>query len=105
MFNILVRLLVINRIYDTQCGFKAFRAAEAKQIFNLLQTYRFGFDVEILLIAQNMQIPIQEIPVIWRNSSHSSVAPIRDSWEMFWSLIQMKQKIRHNILVNSVKDG
>jgi dolichyl-phosphate beta-glucosyltransferase len=104
VFNILVRLFVISGIHDTQCGFKAFRADEAKRIFTLLQTYRFGFDVEILLIAQNMQMSIQEIPIIWRNSPHSSVSPIRDSWEMFWSLIQMKRKVRKNLLVDSLKN-
>lgn len=101
-FNILVRLLVINGIHDTQCGFKAFRANHAKHIFGLLQTSRFVFDVEILLIAQELGIAIREIPVTWQNSSYSSVSPFRDSWEMFYALLQMKRQVRKNLSVNSI---
>lgn len=97
-FNLLVRLIVIKNIRDTQCGFKAFRYDDAKRIFSLLQTHRFGFDVEILLIAQELGISIQEIPITWSNSIYSSVSPVRDSWEMFCSLLQMKQRVRHSLL-------
>ena len=100
-FNMLVRLLVINDIYDTQCGFKVFRKDAAKLVFRLLETERFGFDVELLLIAQELEITIKEIPVIWQNSLHSSVSPLNDSWEMFYSLLQMKQRVRQNLLLNS----
>jgi dolichyl-phosphate beta-glucosyltransferase len=102
-FNALVRLLVIDGIHDTQCGFKVFRNHEAKQIFGLLRTVRFGFDVEILLIAQELGIPIREIPITWYNSSHSSVSPFRDSWEMFYSLLPMKRRVRRNLLANSIE--
>ena len=104
MFNVLVKLFVIRGVYDTQCGFKAFRAHEARQIFGLLQTYRFSFDVEILLIAQELEITVQEIPIAWHNSSDSSVSPIGDSWEMFYSLLQMKRQVRKNILAKPIAE-
>jgi len=103
IFNILVRLCVINGIYDTQCGFKAFRADVAKLIFRLLETDRFGFDVEILLIAQKLGIPVKEIPIVWQNSVHSSVSPLTDSLEMFYSLLRMKRQVHRNLLVNSIE--
>jgi dolichyl-phosphate beta-glucosyltransferase len=103
IFNMLVRLFVINSIYDTQCGFKAFRADAAKLIFRLLQTDRFGFDVEILLIAQELGMPVQEIPIVWQNSFHSSVSPLTDSWEMFYSLLQMKRQVHQSLLANSIE--
>jgi len=104
VFNLLVKLFVISGINDTQCGFKGFRTYEAKRIFGLLQTNRFGFDVEILLIAQELGISIQEIPVTWCNSIHSSVSPLRDSWEMFYSLLQMKKQVRQNILIAPIEE-
>ncbi len=104
IFNFLVKLFVIRGICDTQCGFKAFRAHEARRIFGLLQTYRFSFDVEILLIAQELEITVQEIPIAWHNSSDSSVSPIGDSWEMFYSLLQMKRKVRKNLLANPLEE-
>ena len=104
MFNVLVKLFVIKGIHDTQCGFKAFRSHEAKQIFGLLQTHRFSFDVEILLIAQELKIIVREIPITWHNSFGSKVSPIRDSWEMFYSLLQMKRQVRKNILAKPVAE-
>ena len=104
MFNVLVKLFVIKGIHDTQCGFKAFRSHEAKQIFGLLQTHRFSFDVEILLIAQELKIIVREIPITWHNSFDSSVSPVRDSWEMFYSLLQMKRQVRKNILAKPVAE-
>lgn len=105
MFNVLVKLFVIKGIHDTQCGFKAFRSHEAKQVFGLLQTHRFSFDVEILLIAQELKIIVREIPITWHNSFDSNVSPIRDSWEMFYSLLQMKRQVRKNILAMPVEES
>ncbi|PZU96168.1 MAG: glycosyl transferase [Pseudanabaena sp.] len=98
-FNLLVHLFVIRGIYDTQCGFKVFRASEAKQIFKLLQTNRFSFDVEVLLLAQHLGIAICEVPVTWQNSPSSSVSPIVDSWEMFYTLASLKYRVKHNLAV------
>ncbi len=93
MFNLLVRLLVINGISDTQCGFKAFRRDAAKEIFNRLQTMRFGFDVEVLLWAKVLGYSVEEVGVTWINSPHSRVSPIRDSLEMLWSLFQIRRQV------------
>jgi dolichyl-phosphate beta-glucosyltransferase len=93
-FNRLVRWLVIDHIQDTQCGFKAFKNHDAKHIFSCLQTGHFGFDVEILLIAQELGFRIWEMPIAWHNSDYSSVSPLRDSWQMFTSLLLMKYRVR-----------
>jgi len=93
MFNLLVRLLVIDGISDTQCGFKAFRRDAAKEIFNCLETMRFGFDVEVLLWAKVLKYTIEEVGVTWINSPHSRVSPIRDSLEMLWSLFRIRRRV------------
>ena len=103
-FNLLVRLFIIDGIYDTQCGFKVFIASEAKQIFKLLQTNRFSFDVEILLLAKHLGIAICEVPITWQNSPASSVSPIVDSWEMFYALASMKYRVRHNLSSAPVRE-
>lgn len=93
LFNLFVRLLVIDGIADTQCGFKAFRGDVAKDIFNRLQTTRFGFDVEVLLWAKVLGYSIEEVGVTWVNSPHSRVSPIRDSLEMLWSLFRIRRQV------------
>lgn len=93
MFNLLVRLFVIDGISDTQCGFKAFRREAAKEIFNRLQTTRFGFDVEVLLWAKMLGYSVEEVGITWINSPHSRVSPIRDSLEMLWSLLRIRRQV------------
>jgi dolichyl-phosphate beta-glucosyltransferase len=64
-FPLLVRLLLISDIKDTQCGFKLFKNDIAKNIVKLQTINRFCFDVELLFIAKKLGYKIKEIPVIW----------------------------------------
>jgi dolichyl-phosphate beta-glucosyltransferase len=60
-------------IWDTQCGFKAFTEEAAERIFNISTIAGWGFDVEILALAQRMGYTIKEIPVHWVNDTRSHV--------------------------------
>ena len=52
VFNFLVRRARGRLVADTQCGFKLFRGAVAAELFREIPTDGFGFDVELLLLAQ-----------------------------------------------------
>ncbi len=95
MFNILVSVLAVRGIKDTQCGFKLFSAKAAAKIFKMQKFNRFGFDVEILFIAKKHGFRIKEVPVVWVNSEESKVSAIKDSISMFTDLL----KIRWNSLM------
>lgn len=71
--NLLVRMLAVPGISDTQAGFKMFTAAAAKGIFPRLTIDRWGYDVEVLAIARSLQCRICEVPITWRNFSGSKV--------------------------------
>jgi hypothetical protein len=71
--NFLIRLVLKLPYKDTQCGFKIFEAETARKIFHKVTLSRFGFDFEILKIAQVNQIPVKEVPVIWKNEKRSKV--------------------------------
>lgn len=64
-FNQITRSLTSLDVADTQCGFKAFRHAEAKILFSLARSTGFGFDVEVLSIARSVGYRIAEVPVRW----------------------------------------
>lgn len=89
-FNLLINLLGIRGFRDTQCGFKLFRAAEARQIFSRLKTPGFAFDVEALILARRFGFRVDEIPVRWANSSASRLRPIQDSLSMLLEILRMK---------------
>lgn len=90
-FNFLVQIFVLKGFIDTQCGFKLFKGNVAKDIANELKIDRFGFDVEMLYLAQKKNYKIKEAPVIWLNSPTSKVNPIFDSWRMFLDLLSIKR--------------
>lgn len=71
--NLIIQLLVLPGIWDTQCGFKAFTAEAAEKIFSQVKTVGWGFDVEVLALAQKMGYRIREIPVHWVNDENSKV--------------------------------
>lgn len=60
-------------IHDTQRGFKLFSRKAAESIFPKQTILRWGFDIEILLIAKKQGFRIKEIPVHWVNPPDSKV--------------------------------
>lgn len=71
--KLLIRLTATPGIYDTQRGFKLFTANAAEIIFNRQTIKRFGFDIELLAIAQANGLKIKELPVVWDNPAGSTV--------------------------------
>ncbi len=68
-----MRLLVGLDFEDTQCGFKAFRREAAQSVFALQNIEGFGFDPEILFIAQKQGWRLLETPVRWNHVEGSKV--------------------------------
>jgi len=64
------------RFKDTQCGFKAFRREAAQSVFRLQIIDGFGFDPEILFIAQKQGWRLLETPVRWNHVEGSKLNPI-----------------------------
>jgi dolichyl-phosphate beta-glucosyltransferase len=88
-FNLLVRLLLIKGIKDTQCGFKLFRKEAAKEIFSQLKTEGFAFDVEALMIARKLGYRIAQVPVVWINCPDSRVHMIKSSLKMLTEMFKL----------------
>ena len=90
VFRNLVRLIVLRGLRDTQCGFKAFRAAAAREVFRRQTLEGFAFDVEVLFISRQLGYHIVEVPVLWRDSHDSRVHPLRDPVRMFLDLLRIR---------------
>ena len=71
--NLVIQVLVVWGIWDTQCGFKAFSKKAASSIFPLQTIDRFGFDFELLFLAHKLGFSIREVSVQWFNSPYSKV--------------------------------
>jgi glycosyltransferase involved in cell wall biosynthesis len=90
VFNLLVRTLAVPKIQDTQCGFKAFTRACAKDVFGRQRISGFGFDVEVLYLARRRGYGILEVPVTWVYRASSRVDPIRDTVRMFCDVLRVR---------------
>ncbi len=92
LFNVVVRLLLLPGITDTQCGFKGFTAAAAKKIFEVAESDRFGFDVEALYLARTFKFRIDEFPVCCRYHGGSSVNRLGDGLRMLADLVRIRRR-------------
>jgi len=72
-FNLVIRLITGLPFHDTQCGFKLFEAAAAREIFRRQRVERFGFDVEALFIARRLGYRTLEVPVRWNDVAGTKV--------------------------------
>jgi len=73
--NAIVQLFAVRGIWDTQCGFKAFRAEAAQRIFARATIDGWGFDIEVLALARALNYKTGIIPAHWINDPHSHVRP------------------------------
>jgi len=89
-FNLLVQAVLLPGIWDTQCGFKLFRADVAHEAFAELTTDGFGYDPEVLYRAKRRGVRIAEVPVVWRNSAPTKVSPIKSSLDMFKHVLKIR---------------
>ncbi|MBI4201627.1 MAG: glycosyltransferase family 2 protein [Chloroflexi bacterium] len=90
VFNRMARLFAVRGIRDTQCGFKCFCAEAASALFPLQRTQGFGFDIEILFMAQHLGMRLVEVPIDWYYMSHSKVRPLHDSVAMARDILRVR---------------
>ena len=89
-FNLIVQAVLLPGIWDTQCGFKLFRADVAHRVFANLTTDGFGYDPEVLYRARKQGVKIAEVPVVWRNSAPTKVSPVKSSLDMLKHVVRLR---------------
>ena len=94
VFNLLVQVLTLPELNDTQCGFKCFTAQAAEDLFPKMTITGWTFDVEILAIARQSGYRIIEVPIPWYYKSHSKIHVMRDSMKMASDLLVIRRNIR-----------
>jgi len=89
IFNMLMQILTGLRYWDTQCGFKLFRADAAREIFRRQQINGFGFDAEALFVARLLGYRGVETAVRWNHAEGTKVSMFGDSVNMFLDLLRI----------------
>jgi dolichyl-phosphate beta-glucosyltransferase len=91
IFNLLVRLATSLPFWDTQCGFKAFRLAVCRPILEAARVIGFGFDVELLYLAEKAHLRMREVPVRWNHCEGSKIRVVRDSLRMLREIFSLRR--------------
>jgi dolichyl-phosphate beta-glucosyltransferase len=71
--HLLVRIVLLPGIYDSQTGFKAFTGKAAQEIFSRVTILGWAFDMEVLGIARARGLKIKEVGVSWTEFGGSHV--------------------------------
>lgn len=73
--NWLIRIVLgLWRYPDTQCGFKMLSGEAADEIAKRMIVDRFGFDFELVILAEKLGFKVKQMPVRWLNEEGSSVS-------------------------------
>ncbi|MCX6784031.1 MAG: glycosyltransferase family 2 protein [candidate division WWE3 bacterium] len=89
-FTLMSSIILGLSVTDFTCGFKAFRGDAAKKIFGVQRIKRWGFDSEILFLAQKFGYAVKEIPVSWTNDERTKVNLSKDVWQSASDLIHIR---------------
>jgi dolichyl-phosphate beta-glucosyltransferase len=88
--NWIIQKMVVSGVVDTQCGFKLFSKEAAEKLFPRQTINRWGFDFEILGMAQRLGYNIIEVPVAWYHAGSSRIRPLRAYSETLMDLLKIK---------------
>lgn len=90
VFTFLVNVVIGLPFKDTQCGYKGYRAAVAKDLFKTGLIQSFAFDVEILLIAVRRGYRIVSLPIHLVNNDTTTVRLGRHGREIIRDILRIK---------------
>ena len=90
--NTLIQRVLLPGIQDTQCGCKGFRLRAAQEIFSRQTIAGWGFDMEILALAQILGYAIKEVAVSWHDTRNrmSRFRPFKDAIKTLHELMTIK---------------
>jgi dolichyl-phosphate beta-glucosyltransferase len=97
LINFLIRVLILPRLQDTQCGFKCFHAEVAEDLFGRQLMDGWSFDIEVLYLAEQSGYKIAEVPVHWYYRPESKVSAMRDAYRMVSDIFQIRANMRHGL--------
>ncbi len=94
LINLMIRMLILPRLQDTQCGFKCFRASVAEDLFRQQTLNGWSFDIELLFVAYRRGYRVVEIPVDWYYRRESKVSAVRDALRMLLDIFRIRLNAR-----------
>jgi dolichyl-phosphate beta-glucosyltransferase len=101
MINLMIRLMALPGLQDTQCGFKCLRDAVAEDLFGNLLLTGWSFDIEMLYLARLRSYRIVEVPIPWYFNADSKINPLKDSLKMGLDILKMRWNARRGLYLKN----
>ena len=95
--NKVIQRSLVPGVRDTQCGFKAFTAEAARDLFSRGRIDGWAFDLEILALARRYGFSIAEIGVEWSDDGRSRVNPLKDMWKVIREALTIRKNLRKGV--------
>jgi glycosyltransferase involved in cell wall biosynthesis len=95
--NKVIQRTLVPGVLDTQCGFKAFTAEAARDLFGRAKIDGWAFDLEILALARRRGWGIAEIAVEWVDDKRSRVNPLKDLWKVIKEAVAIRRNLRTGV--------
>lgn len=92
IYNLIVRLLFRDGIYDHQCGFKAFNRDLILPILDEIKDNGFFFDTELIIRTKRRGHGIVEVPIKWEEPEdrESKFRLVRDGIKILRDLFKLR---------------
>lgn len=88
-YNAVLRALTNLPYRDTQCGYKWMKRETLLPIIHQVRANGWSFDAELVMRTHRANLPIREIPVIWKNG-HGSKVRFSQSLATLLELLRLK---------------
>lgn len=95
--NKVIQRSLVPGIRDTQCGFKAFTAEAARDLFKRATIDGWAFDLEVLALARRRGFAIAEVGIEWKDDDRSRVNPLKDMWKVIREAITIRRNLKNGV--------
>ena len=95
--NKVIQRSLVPGVRDTQCGFKAFTAEAARDLFSVARIDGWAFDLEVLALAKRRGFAVEEVGVEWADDGRSRVNPLKDMWKVVREALTIRKNLRRGV--------
>jgi len=95
--NRVIQRSLVPGVRDTQCGFKAFTAEAALDLFRVTRIDGWAFDLEVLALARRRDFAIAEVGVEWKDDKRSRVSPIKDMINVCREALTIRRNLKAGV--------
>lgn len=92
-YNWMVRMFLGSKIFDHQCGFKAFRRDPVLRLLDQVKDGHWFWDTELLVRGQHEGLKMKEIPVKWLASNSTKVELKKDVYCMGSQIFRLRNDL------------